>query len=419
MSFRSTTKLIFSKLPHSIVTVVLLVFVGCGGGTEDTGSVAGTNNIETAVAEVEEEPIDDMEYDDQFEQAREFMQRGEHQQAYDMLWGISDTAKSEYSQLRAEIELCKTLSILGQNEEAVHKRNSCLSRLRELTDKTEQPDFRYFVLMADAYASEPDLEAGVKILNNARSRYDEQDVKRQLSKNASRIYLEAAQQVEAIDSEESFKFKLNNLSLALSYDETNKQAQFLTLSNYIVTALNEDQQNWLADLAIDSDYPAGVRVIVGIRSAIRNDKTTADRNFRVASQANNDVGKMVDGLLDYTVKSRSIPDDRMMDLIETAISIFPDTPQLKRVRGTQNMFQANYGQASEDFQSYLNSSQNELCIWSRRMLAEAHRKLGNSEQAASAELSIETAMQELSLEDKEIAQQILSQVNSTVRKQFN
>ena len=83
------------------------------------------------------------------------------------------------------------------------------------------------------------------------------------------------------------------------------------------------------------------------------------------------------------------------------------------------MFQANYGQASEDFQSYLNSSQNELCIWSRRMLAEAHRKLGNSEQAASAELSIETAMQELSLEDKEIAQQILSQVNSTVRKQFN
>ena len=401
------------------MTVVLLVFVGCGGGTEDTGSVAGTNNNETAVAEVEEEPIDDMEYDDQFEQAREFMQRGEHQQAYDMLWGISDTAKSEYSQLRAEIELCKTLSILGQNEEAVHKRNSCLSRLRELTDKTEQPDFRYFVLMADAYASEPDLEAGVKILNNARSRYDEQDVKRQLSKNASRIYLEAAQQVEAIDSEESFKFKLNNLSLALSYDETNKQAQFLTLSNYIVTALNEDQQNWLADLAIDSDYPAGVRVIVGIRSAIRNDKTTADRNFRVASQANNDVGKMVDGLLDYTVKSRSIPDDRMMDLIETAISIFPDTPQLKRVRGTQNMFQANYGQASEDFQSYLNSSQNELCIWSRRMLAEAHRKLGNSEQAASAELSIETAMQELSLEDKEIAQQILSQVNSTVRKQFN
>lgn len=400
----------------TLICLSLVLCLGCTSKTEDPASKNESPDVVDAAPELEAESSETEE--EQFAQARDFFQRGDYNQAYDLLWGISDTASTEYSQLRAEIELCKTLKALGKSEEATHKRNTCLSRLRDLNDGAA-PEVQYVILMAEAYAGLPDLDGAIQILNNAKSKYPDEENQRRLGENSSRIYYEAADSIEAIEIEKDFKNKLDYLCLSLSYDETNKQSQFLLLNDFIFPHLNEDQQNWIADAAVGGKYPAGVRVTIGVRGAIRKDINTADKNFRTASQANQDIGLMIDGLLDYSIKSRKVPDERMIDLVEKAIEICPDVPQLKRTRGTLNMFMKNFEDAASDFQSYLDESTDEFCIWSRRMMAEAHRKLGNADAAELAEMRIEKAMKDLSLEQKEIAEGILSEVNREVRKQFN
>lgn len=402
------------------VCLALILCIGCGPSAEkpSASSVDSPDTEEISNDDADLNSISEEEYEEQFGQARDLMNRGLHQQAFDILIGIENAGAAEHIELRATVEICNAYTLQGKEKLASFKRNACVSKLKALCSEITDP--RYDVLLAEAYAGKPDLDAAIQILNNAKSRYPVDDSLRMLAEHSSRIYFEAAAKIKSIDDEQDFKNKLDYLCLSLSYDESNKDAQFYLLSDYIFPQLNQDQQTWIADAALGGAYPAGVRVAIGVRAAIRKDFRTADKNFRTASNANQDIGMMVEGLAYYSICSRTVPDDRMVEMVEMAVDIFPNTPQLKRTRGTLNMFQKNFEDAAADFKSYIDdSSSDEFCIWSRRLMAEAYRKTGNADAAELADMRIKKMMNSLSSKDKQVAESILRKVDVDVQKFFN
>ena len=401
-----------------LACLCLSLCIGCSTSTNETSDTDTPDVEDVSSDETELDSLSEEEFDEQFAQARDLMDRGRQEEAFDILIGIENADAPDYIEYRATVEISNAHTRQGNEKLASFKRNTVVSKLKEMCSSITA-DAKYEILLAEAYAGKPDLEAAIQILNNAKSKYPDKESQGQLAENSSRLYFEAAKKIGSLEEEQNFKDKLDLLCLSLSYDETNKKSQHLLLAEYIFPRLNEDQQAWIADAAIGGKYPAGVRVTIGMRAAIRNNFDTASKNLRTAANANQGVGLMVNGLAYYSIYSRTIPDDRMVELVEMAVDIFPNTPQLLRTRGTLNMFMNNFEDAASDFQAYLDAATDEFCIWSRRMMAEAYRKTGNSAAAELADMRIKKAMNNLPSKEKQVADAILQKVNVKVREFVN
>ncbi len=407
-------KISFSSPPFFTSLLCSLIIAVCGCSRENHPKDAKQGAKGTpSVSKQTGEPID---FEERFVAAREHASRGDYDQAYDILWDISDKSQTELILLRADIELCRTLEKLNRKDEAFYKRNACIARLKELID-TPTPDLACVMLLAESYTGAQDLEAADKIIENAKLQFTDESSQHQIAKVASKIQLQRAEEIADILDKDDFRKKLNFVGKALVFDDQNKDAHFQLIRYFIFAKLNEDQLMWLGDATLDGSVPAVARIAIGVRDSLRDKNDAAIKNFRIVRESFPQTGQLVNELIDYMIKSKSLPDGKLLNLVNAAIETCPDVLYLVRTRATLEMQLGNYQGASEDFQAFIDGVPDEFCIWSRQLLIEAQKKLGNVDAAKAQEKEFARIVAGFSPPEKAKVQRILEDFNKKINEQ--
>ena len=375
-------KIQLSSPPFFISLLCSLIIAVCGCNRDD--HLKGANHAANGTPTVSKQTGEPIDFEERFAAAREHASRGDYDQAYDILWDISDKSQTELIVLRADIELCRTLEKLNRRDEAFYKRNACITRLRELID-TPTPDLACVMLLAESCANAQDLDAADKIIENAKLQFTDESSQHQIATVASKIQLQRAEEITDVLDKDDFRNKLNFVSNSLVLDGQNKDAHFQLIRYFIFAKLNEDQLMWLGDATLDGAVPAIARIAIGVRDSLRDKNDAAIKNFRIARESFSQTGQLVNDLIDYMIKSKSLPDEKLLNLVNAAVETCPDVLYLVRTRATLEMQLGNYQRASADFQAFIDGVPDEFCIWSRQLLIEAQKKLGNVDAAKAQE----------------------------------
>ena len=94
---------------------------------------------------------------------------------------------------------------------------------------------------------------------------------------------------------------------------------------------------WLADASIDSPDSGIVRIAIGIRESLRGNTDNAVKQFRIAREAFPKTGRLINELADYMLKSNTLPQEKLLNLLNIAIDNSPEETHLLRTRATLQM----------------------------------------------------------------------------------
>ncbi|MFK7767791.1 MAG: hypothetical protein AB8B55_11260 [Mariniblastus sp.] len=346
--------------------------------------------------------------------------RAQAKKYYDVL--LDGPIRYRY-QLRAIPTMIELQLELGDENLA---RNRSLEWINELRLNAEnQPDnidlwysmIRCSLILDDYGRAEKIAKDALDLVRNIES-------KRAVYQIASMIGEQRADDFIDMNLERDYAYRLRSLCQAVTNNPLkkslyNKLLEFVSIETRDGTETadgskvvwpSEINELWLRNAVIGGDSSGVVHGLVGVLEISKGNIVEGEKHWRLADGQLKGVVRVIDMLIRVAVEDHQGKLNNAFEMINLAIELFPESPELYQTRGIYFEKRQQYEKAVADF-TYVSEKRPDNVLL-HKILIRCHEKLGDSEKVMHHKIQLETKLTEMGKEERKQMERTLERFDS-------
>ena len=303
--------------------------------------------------------------------------------------------------------LIQLLDEAGMKDKAKERLSFELNRLTRIA-RNNSDVFDIWLSLISAAVQTGEFEQAKQIINQGFQLAQTKEVRDKIKQLESQVVVEEAGEFENMQDRDDYRNRLGLLCDAVAISPQNRTI-YLKLMDFVATKSNPDfNESWLRQSVIDCK-PGIVHVLLGVHEMDKGNVLVGQEHWRIAEQQDPLTPYVVSFIVDVAAREYRDEFANLLDMISSAIELFPDQPTMYHTRGCINKEAGRFQEAAADFE-YVVEKMGSL-LSARRYLAICYQELGEPEKAAEQELIIEEILGGLDVRDRMQAEKTLENLN--------
>lgn len=253
-----------------------------------------------------------------------------------------------------------------------------------------------------------DYDRAHEFLRPAYQMVKADETRRRIMQLAVLIHMQNADDFINIGTEENFRKRLFALCKAISTNPRDVKIYDRLVEYLDVDVDSKRRDVWLRNSILDCPIPGVVHILVGTREIIRGDIAAGKTSWEIAQHQFKTTEFVVHRLLSVAIRKE--PRYGKGELLETAISRFPNQYMLYETRGELKKREGKFDEAIDDFKIVIEKVP--TLITAHKHLSDCFAKTGDSKNMAIHADRVREILASIDDKQRELYKKVLDSLNT-------
>ena len=261
--------------------------------------------------------------------------------------------------------------------------------------------------VVSGYVQLKEYDKAVSIISQSLQSFDATEIKRRLVNNAGVVFLKNAEDNSDLDDQDQYNLRLTSICACLNSSIKERRAYEMLIGIIRHNQIHPEKFEWLQDTMLDTPKPAVNHLLVGchlIHTGIENNDQEKVKqgtsHWKIAYKIEAETQLMLSNIIEIGLFFESVPIGSIEEMIQQAISMFPDKSLLHRSAGLLLMSRNDLEAAIPNFEAA--AATHRFPLMAHLLLKHCHELAGNSFKALNHDKTAKELLSSLPPQQQEL-----------------